>query len=118
MQPIPHGVSEMAGNGCYSQGFVFQNSKVSELVDWYESKKVGFVDVLTEQLADEHQELRLAITPAIIQHVGGSSSKGDDFGKNGKSARSIAQQIRNFDFELNDAAKLHEEHVREASFYT
>lgn len=108
--PLPVGVNVMNKYGCCSQGFVFPRRKAENLITWYEEAHVGFVDVLTEQYADEHHELRLAITPSVIQHIGRKSSKGDDFGKNSKYHLSVAEKIWNFAFELFDKDTLRLEH--------
>jgi hypothetical protein len=108
--PLPTGVNIMNSYGCCSQGLVFPQHKVEALISWYEQAHVGFEDVLTEQYADKYEELRLAITPSVIQHVGRKSSKGDDFGKNAKHHLSVAEKLWNFGFELFDADVLHAEH--------
>lgn len=108
--PLSAGVNVMNQYGCCSQGFVFPRRKVEDLIAWYEQAHVGFVDMLTEQYADEHEQLRLAITPSVIQHIGRKSSKGDDFGKNSKHHLSVAQKLWNFDFELFDKDLLQAEH--------
>jgi hypothetical protein len=113
--PLPFGVNVMNKYGCCSQGFVFPRHKAENLIAWYEQAHVGFVDMLTEQYADEHNELRLAVTPSVIQHIGRKSSKGDDFGKNSKHHLSVAQKLWNFDFELLDKDELRAEHEAVAS---
>lgn len=114
MLPLPPGVNEMPRFGCCSQSLVFPSSRAADLIDWYGSKKVGFVDVLTEELADRDGELRWALTPSVMQHVGGKSSKGDDFGKDSKYHMSVAEKLWNFAFEGNDPQRLREEHLRHA----
>lgn len=85
---------------------------------------MGFVDVLTEEFADRDdttregkgngrgEELRWALTPSVMQHVGRKSSKGDDFGKGAKWQRSVAEKLWNFEFERNQVVRLGEEHAR------
>lgn len=99
--------------GCCSQGLVFPRGKVQGLIDWYETKKIGFVDMLMEEYADQHGELRWALTPSVIQHIGRKSSKGDDFGSGSKYHMSVAEKLWNFEFEQYSAADLREEHSRE-----
>lgn len=112
MLPLPAGVNQMPRFGCCSQSLVFPHSRAADLIQWYESKKVGFVDMLTEELADHNaDELRWALTPSVMQHVGTKSSKGDDFGKQAKYHRSVAEKLWNFEFETNDPKRLREEHV-------
>jgi hypothetical protein len=108
--PLPKGVNIMNSYGCCSQGLVFPQHKVDHVISWYEQANGGFVDVLTEEYADRNNELRLAITPSVIQHVGQKSSKGDDFGENAKHHLSVAEKLWNFGFELFDADALHAEH--------
>jgi hypothetical protein len=108
--PLPTGVNVVNKHGCCSQGFVFPRQKARDLIAWYEEAHVGFVDMLTEEYADKHGELRLAMTPSVIQHVGRHSSKGDDFGENAKHELSVAEKLWNFDFELFDEDALRKEH--------
>lgn len=98
--------------GCCSQSLVYPRGKVQDLINWYETKKIGFVDMLTEEYADQHGELRLALTPSVIQHIGRKSSKGDDFGADSKYHISVAEKLWNFAFEQNSATELREEHSR------
>lgn len=108
--PLPIGVNEMSKYGCCSQGLVFPREKAIALTQWFEMKKIGFVDVLTEEYADQHGELRWALTPSVIQHIGRKSSKPDDFGTASKYQMSVAEKIWNFAFEQNSAADLRREH--------
>lgn len=112
--PLPTGINQMNNFGCCSQGLVFSHNKALDLIEWYETKKVGFVDMLTEEYADIHDKTRWALTPSVLQHVGRKSSKGDDFGKNAKYHMSVAEKIWNFGFEKMDAKRLREEHARVA----
>jgi hypothetical protein len=113
--PLPTGVNVMNMYGCCSQGFVFPRQKAKDLIAWYEQAHVGFVDMLTEEYADKHGELRLAMTPSVIQHVGRKSSKGNEFGENSKHQLSVAEKLWNFDFELFDEDALRKEHEAVAS---
>ena len=115
MLPLPPGINDMPQFGCCSQSLVFPQSRAVDLIDWYGSKKVGFVDVLTEEMADKYHEIRWALTPSVVQHIGRKSSKGDDFGKDSKYHMSVAEKLWNFAFERNDAESLREEHVRHTS---
>ena len=69
-------------------------------------------DVLTEEYADANGELRWAITPSVIQHIGIKSSKVDDYGPMSKHGLSVAEKIWNFAFERNDVDALRKEHWR------
>lgn len=108
--PLTAGVNVMNDFGCCSQGFVFPHAKAEALVAWYASRGVGFVDMLTEEYADERRERRLALTPSVLQHVGRKSSKGDDFGKASKYRMSVAEKLWNFEFETMDRRRLRVEH--------
>jgi hypothetical protein len=113
------GISVMNNYGCCSQGLVFPRNKAQDMIKWFEQKKSGFVDMLTEEYADKLGDTRWALTPSVIQHVGSKSSKGDDYGAKAKHNRSVAEKLWNFGFELNDAAALKKEHnevIREGSF--
>lgn len=93
--------------GCCSQGFVFPQSRIPELVNMYKEKRVGYVDMLTEDFANEHHEIRWAITPSIMQHVGRLSSKE---AANQPNQKGSIEDLWNFGFELNDAKALRWEH--------
>ncbi|MCJ1462813.1 hypothetical protein MMC07_001416 [Pseudocyphellaria aurata] len=112
MLPLPVGINEMNQYGCCSQGLVFPRDKVPGLIEWYETKKTGFIDMLTEEYADQHGELRWALTPSVIQHIGRKSSKGDDFGAGSKYHMSVAEKLWNFAFERNIPSDLRKEHSR------
>ena len=108
MLPIPAGVNEMPKFGCCSQSLVFPQSKVPKLLKWFKDKKVGFVDSLTEELADQENEIRWSLTPSPMQHIGGKSSKSDIPRQLNKM--SVAEKLWNFAFELNDPEVLRREH--------
>ena len=110
MLPLPAGVNKMNQYGCCSQGLVFPRAKVPDLINWYETRKIGFVDSLTEEYANQKGELRWALTPSVIQHIGRKSSKGDDFGVASKNHISVAEKMWNFAFEQHNATDLRAEH--------
>lgn len=112
--PIPPGVHEMAQFGCCSQAFVFPNMKARELVSYFKHRHTGYMDVLTEEYANERNELRFAITPSVVQHVGRKSSKGDDYGPMSKWGLSVAEKIWSFSFEELDWRVLRREHEENA----
>ncbi|KAL2011798.1 hypothetical protein VTN00DRAFT_4516 [Thermoascus crustaceus] len=103
MLPIPPGVHDMPRFGCCSQGLVFPRSRVPDLLAWYESRRIGYVDMLTEEYADLNGEIRWALTPSVLQHVGRKSSKADDYTTRPKYHLSVAERLWNFAFETNDA---------------
>jgi hypothetical protein len=111
MLPIPDGVHHMPKFGCCSQGFVFPNARMKDLVSWYESKGIGYVDMLTEEYADKHGDIRWALTPSVIQHVGRRSSKTNNLLRH-NNHRTISETLWNFHFEENDVSSLHMEHER------
>ncbi|KAE8149388.1 hypothetical protein BDV25DRAFT_2883 [Aspergillus avenaceus] len=108
MLPIPAGVHEMPKFGCCSQAFVFPRSRIPDLIQLYESKKVGYVDMLTEEYADAHGEIRWALTPSIVQHMGRKSSK--NFDMNQPKLSGGVTELWNFAFETNEPDLLRVEH--------
>lgn len=63
--------------------------------------------MLTEDFANEHHEIRWAITPSIMQHVGRLSS---NEAANQPNQKGSIGDLWNFGFELNDAKALRWEH--------
>lgn len=61
--------------GCCSQGFIFPHSQVLVLVCLYEDKHVGYINMLTEEYANNLDKVWWAIVPSILKHVGWKSSK-------------------------------------------
>ncbi|RDH35020.1 integral membrane protein [Aspergillus welwitschiae] len=83
MLPIHEGVHAMPKFGCCSQGFVFPQDRIDDLVSWYETQKVGYVDMLTEKYANQNKE---------------------------ELEDKLAERIWNFRFEENDPGELRLEH--------
>lgn len=108
---LPRGVNEMNQYGCCSQGLVFPRTKAQEIADFFDVRKIGFMDMLIEEYADEHAEFRWALTPPVLQHIGRKSSKGDDFGEASENGMSVAAKLWNFQYELNDPEQLQREHA-------
>jgi hypothetical protein len=102
--PIPAGVREMPRFGCCSQALVFPRSKALELVSYFKDRRTGFMDVLTEDFAEQRDELRFAITPSVVQHVGRESSKRTNQGP------IIKKGIWSFRFERYEWEELKREH--------
>lgn len=102
--PMPLGVHEMPQFGCCSQALVFPRNKALELVSYLGNRRTGFVDVLIEDYANDRDELRFAITPSVVQHVGRTSSKTDNYGP------IMKQKIWSFSFENYDTRELRKEH--------
>ncbi|RLL95633.1 hypothetical protein CFD26_104222 [Aspergillus turcosus] len=107
--PIPAGVHLMPNFGCCSQGLVFPQARINDLVSWYESKRAGYVDMLTEDYADQNGETRWALTPCVLQHVGSKSSKTNSPSRH-KNQRTASETIWNFRFKEHDVESLRREH--------
>ena len=113
--PLSAGVNAMNNYGCCAQGLVWPRQKAKELMDWYDTDHpYGFGDMLIEEYADRRGEMRYALTPSVIQHIGSTSSRGDDWGPESKHNRPVAQKLWNFAFEMSDADALRKEHERVA----
>lgn len=109
--PLSRGINEMNQYGCCSQGLVFPRSKTADIVDLFETRRIGYVDMLIEEYADAQGEFRWALTPPVLQHIGRKSSKGDDFGEASKNDMPVAAKLWNFQCELNNPEELRREHA-------
>ncbi|KAI1407122.1 integral membrane protein [Hypoxylon sp. FL1857] len=110
--PQPSGVQLMPKNACCGQGFVFSRTTVnSELLPLFRNNRWSEVptDSFIERYADMTGGLRWALTPVVIQHVGGQSSHGVPRGAYGNMT---GGKIWNFGFEENDAETLAAEHLQ------
>jgi hypothetical protein len=110
MSPLQHGVILMDTHGCCSQAFLFYRDRVPDLIKYYEDQGSGWIDQMTEKYANEKALHRYALVPSVFQHIGSSSSKGDDT-DGGKQTKFVAAHRWNFDFELFDPQKLEREHA-------
>ncbi|KAI4611751.1 hypothetical protein J4E83_008002 [Alternaria metachromatica] len=110
VQPMAVGVHEMPRFACCSQAFVFPNVKAGELVEYFKERHLGYMDVITEDFANERNELRYAVTPSLVQHVGRKSFHGDDIGPMSKWMLSVAEKTWSFAFEKFDWRALRREH--------
>ena len=110
VQPMAVGVHEMPRFACCSQAFVFPTVKAGELVDYFKERHLGYMDVITEDFANERGELRYAITPPLVQHVGRKSFHGNDIGPMSKWMLSVAEKTWSFAFEKFDWRALKREH--------
>lgn len=124
MLPVPEGVHQMPEFGCCSQAFVFPRSRIPDLVGLYESRHVGYVDMITEEFANANNEIRWAVTPSVVQHVGRKSSKGAAdgdtvaaFKPKSKGELTEVEKLWNFGFELNDASALRMEHEHALDYF-
>ncbi|KAI1445909.1 hypothetical protein F5Y02DRAFT_408165 [Annulohypoxylon stygium] len=112
VMPQPEGVRLMTKNACCGQGLVFPRTTVSnELLPYFRSNRWTQIptDSFIEEFAEETGGLRWALTPVVMQHVGGQSSHGVFRGTYGTMTPS---HIWNFGFERNDADRLAAEHSR------
>ena len=100
MQPLSPGVYQMPKFGCCAQGLVFSHRMVPKVIARLAQKEEGFADELIEAWANEANLVRWVVVPSLLQHIGGHSSKGDDFGNKAKYDRSVAEKIWNFGFEM------------------
>ncbi|KAI1174576.1 hypothetical protein F4777DRAFT_553661 [Nemania sp. FL0916] len=106
--PQPSGVRLMAENACCGQGLVFPRSTArNELLPHFRQNRWSTTptDSFIEEYADATGGLRWALTPVVMQHVGGESSHGVFRGQGMTPSR-----IWNFQFEENDATRLSLEH--------
>lgn len=86
---------------------------MADLINLYEEKRLGYVDMITEEYANQNDEIRWAVTPSVIQHVGRKSSKegpGMDAPTSHNKKPGIPESLWNFRFELNDPEFLRKEH--------
>ena len=102
MQPYKAGVYEMPKFGCCGQGLAFSHQMAPKLIARLALVRVGFVDEIIEAWANELSLVRWVVIPSLLQHIGGHSSKGDDFGTKAKYDRTVAEKIWNFGFEMYD----------------
>ncbi|KAL8819103.1 MAG: hypothetical protein Q9223_002398 [Gallowayella weberi] len=100
MRPLLPGVHEMPNYGCCAQGLVFSPASAARAVPKLKEKELGFVDMILEEWANEANLARFAVVPSLLQHIGGRSSKGDDFSAAAATMMSVAEKIFNFGFEL------------------
>ncbi|KAI4146609.1 MAG: hypothetical protein L6R39_003400 [Caloplaca ligustica] len=98
MRPMTPGVHEMPNFGCCAQGLVFSSTTAARVVSKLKEKELGFVDMILEEWANEEKLTRFAVMPSLLQHIGGHSSKGDEFTT--AQPMSVAETIFNFGFEL------------------
>ncbi|OTA98366.1 hypothetical protein M426DRAFT_77033 [Hypoxylon sp. CI-4A] len=115
MMPQPDGVHLMSDNACCGQGLVFPRTTViNELLPHFRNQRLSEVptDSFIEEYAEETGALRWALTPVVMQHIGGQSSHGIPRGQYGNMT---GGHIWNFGFEENDAGMLAAEHMEDSS---
>lgn len=99
MQPPLPGVYQMPKFGCCAQGLVYSHKMASRVITRLSQVREGYVDQIVEAWANEANLVRWVTIPSLLQHVGASSSKGDDRGSAAKYGRSVAEKIWSFSFE-------------------
>lgn len=99
LYPLSPGVHQMQQNGCCGQGLLYPRKMAIPLVDRLREVGAGFADSTVEEWANINSYVRWAIAPSLLQHIGGTSSKGDDFSGMAKHAESVAEKIWSFSFE-------------------
>ncbi|KAF1968923.1 hypothetical protein BU23DRAFT_255746 [Bimuria novae-zelandiae CBS 107.79] len=99
VSPLQEGVQLMQNFGCCSQALVFPRGRALMLATYMAERGRGAPDVLIEEYANEKGELRWAVSPSLVQHIGRKSSKKDDFGEKSKYGMSVAEKIWSFGFE-------------------
>ncbi|KAH9905473.1 integral membrane protein [Xylariomycetidae sp. FL2044] len=110
MLPKPTGVHLMHKYGCCAQGLAFpQEQVVNHLLPMYRDTEDSHaaVDTFLEDWANSRDYLRWAVTPVLIQHVGGKSTHGAGDQKTGLLTDDMPFD---YSFEMNDPVKLAEEH--------
>ena len=110
MLPHFHVVALMPKYACCGQGLMYpQDRVVNDLIPLFRDSRNSTMatDSFIEVYADQHDELRWAVTPVLLQHVGGKSSHGAVRSTYGDLT---ANWLFNFGFEANIAEVLAEEH--------
>jgi hypothetical protein len=102
-----HGVVEMNGEGCCTQGMIYPRDQVGALLDYFDERKSGQTDSLIEEYSERTGLSRLALAPQVIQHVGRYSSRDND--------ATTTKSTWAFWFETYKAKKLKQDH--EQSFH-
>jgi len=93
--PFTPGIHEMNKFGCCSQGYVFPREIVPPFLEKTDLVTDWLVDMMVEDIANDQGYVRWATVPALLQHIGTTSSKGWGFDE-------TAKNLWNFGFELHD----------------
>lgn len=99
MQPLAPGIHEMNKYGCCSQGHIYPRRIVPFLLQKTNLETDWLVDMMVEDIADEEGYLRWVIVPALLQHIGATSSKGYGFDTS-------ARHLWNFGFESHRVSEI------------
>jgi hypothetical protein len=97
--PLTPVIHEMNKFGCCSQGYVYPRGIVAPLLQRTNLETDWLVDMMVEDIANGEGWVRWARTPALLQHIGTSSSKGYGYDE-------TAGHLWNFEFELYDKSRL------------
>lgn len=103
-------VSLMPKYGCCGQSLVLpQQLVVEDLLPLYRNTTDAHaaVDTFLENYANANDELRWAVTPVLIQHVGGKTSHGAGDQLHGKITDKM---LFDFTFEMNRPEQLSRDH--------
>ncbi|KAG0651790.1 hypothetical protein D0Z07_1964 [Hyphodiscus hymeniophilus] len=101
--PLTPGVHEMNENGCCSQGYIYPREIVALLLERTDLVTDWLVDMMVEKISDQEGWIRWARAPALLQHIGTTSSKGYGFDNK-------AGHLWNFGFELYQKSHLGKSH--------
>jgi hypothetical protein len=82
--PMREGIQEMNKFGCCSQGLVYPREVIPRVLDHLKLETRGLVDMQLEKIADTSNLVRWATVPPLLQHIGGTSSKGYGFDDNAR----------------------------------
>ncbi|KAI8956725.1 hypothetical protein F5Y11DRAFT_138907 [Daldinia sp. FL1419] len=110
MLPKRPGVHLMHKYGCCAQGLIFPRRQILDhLLPLYRGTHDSHaaVDTFLEDWANNRDSLRWAVTPVLIQHVGGKSSHGAGDQETGSLTDDMPFD---YSFEMNDPVKLEKEH--------
>lgn len=107
-----HSTDSRACSRCFlAKSEAFPRHRIQDVVSTLKQAGSGYVDMLLETYAHARDEVRWAIIPSVLQHVGIKSSKPS--GQTLKSGFTIAESIRNYAFEMNNVETLRREHVHQ-----
>jgi hypothetical protein len=105
MLSLSRGITQMPNYSSCTQAMVYPRLQAQRLVNLYEEKKVGFLDSILDEFANQNDLRRWAVVPSLFQHSGRTSHMdGDD---------KTTKKIWNFAFEREyNVWRLSQEHRR------
>jgi hypothetical protein len=77
--PLSPGVHQMNKYGCCSQGLVFPREIIPRFLEHTDLTTPWLADMMVEDIANAQDWPRFAVVPPLLQHVGSTSSKGEEF---------------------------------------